>query len=116
MIFDGTTEERSYWKAGSGDPFTGGCIGYDSVWRNSDGQIVFSAGGRPPGAVDIAEAEYDTLLADCITEGEQIITDGNVWLAQQKADQDVTLASARAKLIAGTPLTAEEAALLTGGL
>ncbi|HUW00917.1 MAG TPA: hypothetical protein VMW08_01070 [Acidimicrobiales bacterium] len=116
MSWPAGTETRTYWKAGDGNPFSGGCIGYDSVWRNSDGVVIASSGGRPPGAVTIPEAEYDTLLAQCIADGNQTVIDGDAWLAGMDAEREALQIAARGKLVSGDPLTAEEAAIITGGL
>lgn len=116
-IIPGTTTTHSFWKLGDGNIFSGGSIGYDSITtRDSDGETLYQSSCRPAGAVDITEAEYEAIKAAIIADGEQVVADGDAWLAAQKADEDALLVSARAKLVAGTPLSAEEAAIITRGL
>jgi hypothetical protein len=116
VIIPGAIEERTYWIVGDGDPIHGNCMGWDSVWKDADDNVVGASVTRPAGAPTVTEGEYDTALAAFNVELTQVADDLPAWFAQQKADHDALATSARAKLVAGDPLTAEEAALLTGGL
>lgn len=115
ILYDITTT-YSYWKLGTGNPFSGGCCGYDLVAIASDGTVVGRVATKPVGAVDITEAEWNALQAAITAHGEQIVADGEAWLAAQKADENALLVSARSKLVAGIPLSVEEAAIITRGL
>lgn len=102
----------TYWKLGNGDPYTGGRFGFDSE-TIVDGEVVASATYRPDGAVDVTKAEYDALVAAFQTEWDQRAIGGAEYVAAVEAAALALREGAKAKLIAGQPLTAAEAASIT---
>lgn len=105
---------RTYWKLGNGDPYNGGRFGFDE--ETTEGSVVLSSSTyRPPGAVDIAEAEFNTLSASFRTEWDTRAVGGRAFVDSEVAARDALRNSATAKLVAGTPLTQAEATAITGG-
>lgn len=109
------TETRTYWKVGNGNCLAGGCTGFNSVWKDQNDVTVGEAVTEPPGALPITEAEYDAFLVAMVADAEVLIPQQNADLATAQADHAALIASARVSLEAGDPLTAAEAAALTGG-
>jgi len=116
MFYPNSTTVYTYWKLGSGNPFTGGCCGFDSVTTNSDGVVIGRVLTKPDGAVEISEEEWNDLQQEIVVQGEQIVLDGEAWLHAQKTQEHSLLLSARNKLTQGVPLDPNEATILTGGL
>jgi len=107
-------ETRSYWKVGNGDPFTGGAFGYDCTWT-LDGTVIGTCDTRPAGASNITEADHAALEAAYLATWTAEATGGLAWLDAQLAAEQALRDSAKAKLVSGDPLTAEEATSLAGG-
>jgi hypothetical protein len=116
-FFPSTTTTFAYWKVGTGNPFDGGGFcGMDSVTTAPDGTIVAQVRTKPSGATDLTEQEWEELQEQIIATGRQVVDNGEQWLAAQRSVEIQRLAAARANLESGTPLTAEQASLLTRGL
>ena len=60
----GCTVAATYWKVGDGLPVDGDCCGYDAIYtRISNGEVAYETRIKPADAIDITEAEYETLRA-----------------------------------------------------
>jgi hypothetical protein len=110
----GRVVTHTYWKAGNGDPYNGGRFGFDTE-ITEDGDVAATVTYRPAGAIDIAEAEYDALVAAFQAEWDARAVGGQEFVDESVAERDALRNSATAKLVAGTPLTAAEATAITGG-
>ena len=106
-------ETRTYWQVGNGDPFTGGAFGYDATWK-LDARVVGASVTAPPGAVTITAAAHAALEAAYLTTWTTEAAGGGAWLAATLAEEATTRGEAAAALVAGTPLTAAQAAAITG--
>lgn len=99
-----------FWKLGSGNPYTGGCCGRMDV--RDDTGVEFECGSWPDGAVEITEAEYEALLDEIASAWVAAAADVEHRLESTMADRRVLFEQVRAKLVAGAPLTPDEANML----
>jgi hypothetical protein len=108
-------EERIHWKLGNGDPYNGGRFGFDVRVLVDDETVVATASCRPEGAITIDVVEYDALEAAFRDTWETRAVGGQAFVDDVLADRAALRDAAVAKLVAGDPLTAAEAAAIAGG-
>lgn len=83
------------------------------IVRDADQEVLVRRESRPFDATVIDAATYDLIEAERRQAWEDRAVAGEAFVEGLKADDADLRSSARAKLIAGTPLTEEEAAAIT---
>jgi hypothetical protein len=90
-----------------------GIPGFEETQTTGQGVVMVVANPVLPSDVIVTESEYNTLLEQYEADIETAKENGRLLGEQKRAEREVIRQAAIANLVAGTPLTQEQAEIIT---